>query len=461
MKLKLTATSALLLALAGAITTVQADDQTEIIRRLEERITLLDQKVRVLERRDELDREAAAAKIKTTPSISIGASGFNIQSADSNFVAQIHGLVQVDNRTFFGDKIQGNDSIVLRRVRPIFSGTLFKDFDYQLVPEFGGSTPSIVDAYLNYRYEPWLQLRAGRFKVPVGLEQIQSDTVTAFQERSLVTSLVPNRDLGFQFWGDIKNGAVSYAVGVFNGVGDARNSANSDFEDNREVAGRLFFQPFKNSTKLALQGFGFGVGASYGKTTTNATGLPNNNGFATDGQQTFFSYTNGVVANGDHLRVSPQAYYYYGPFSLLGEYAISEQRVSRGTAPLTSRTLRHTGWGVTAGWVLTGEAASFTGVTPRKAFNLHEGGLGAFQLVGRYATLDIDDAAFLGYASSTASASEARAWGVGLNWYLNKDLRISTSYSHTDFSGYSGIALTGATVRKPEEVWFTRVQLSF
>ncbi|MFM2082348.1 MAG: hypothetical protein RL380_1039 [Verrucomicrobiota bacterium] len=461
MKLKTVTQGALLLTLVSAVATTHAADQADLIKQLEEKIAQLDQKVRVLERRDELDREVAVEKAKTTPSISIGASGFSIQSADSNFVAQIHGLVQVDNRTFFGDKIQGNDSIVLRRVRPIFSGTLFKDFDYLFVPEFGGSTPSIVDAYLNYRYEPWLQLRAGRFKVPVGLEQLQSDSVTAFQERSLVTSLVPNRDLGFQFWGDINNGVASYAIGVFNGVGDARSTANSDFEDNREVAGRLFFQPFKNGNKPALQGLGFGVGASYGSTATNATGLPNNSGFATDGQQTFFTYTNGVVANGEHLRISPQAYYFYGPFSLLGEYAISEQRVSRGSAPFTSATLRHTGWGVTAGWVLTGENATFTGVTPRQPFNLHDGGLGALQLVGRYATVDIDDAAFRGYASRTASASEARAWGVGLNWYLNKDLRISTSYSHTDFASYAGATLTGATVRQPEDVWFTRVQLSF
>ena len=70
---------------------------------------------------------------------------------------------------------------------------------------------------------------------------------TSFNERSLVTDLVPNRDVGLQFWGDIDGGVLSYAAGIFNGVGDAQNSSNSAFENEVEFAGRLFAQPFKNS----------------------------------------------------------------------------------------------------------------------------------------------------------------------------------------------------------------------
>jgi hypothetical protein len=46
-----------------------------------------------------------------------------------------------------------------------------------------------------------------------------------------------------------------------------------------------------------------------------------------------------------------------------------------------------------------------------------------------------------------------------LNWYLNRNLRINTSYSRTKFDGGTG---PGATVAKqPEEVFFTRLQLVF
>jgi len=140
----------------------RADATSDAINELKQQIQELDQKVRVLERQKELDTEAADAKAKDTPKITVGNNGLSAASADTNFVFQFHGLLQVDNRTFFNDRdnhnhsIVGNDTFLLRRARPIFSGTLYKDFDYTFVPDFGGSSVQICDAYLNYRYAPWL-----------------------------------------------------------------------------------------------------------------------------------------------------------------------------------------------------------------------------------------------------------------------------------------------------------------
>src|SRR5664280_167107 len=318
---------AVVASLAGAHY-VQADDTSDQINSLKSEIQALDQKMRVLERERELDTDSTATKAKETPRIVVGPSGLSAASADTNFVFSLHGVLQVDNRTFFGDHgIQGNDSFLLRRARPIFEGTVYRDFDFLFVPDFGGTSVQIFDAYMNYRYKPWLQLRAGKFKVPVGLEQLQSDRNTLFNERGLPTDLVPNRDLGFQLWGDIDEGTLSYAVGVFNGVGDARNTSNADFEDHREFAGRLFAQPFKTSSLEVLQGLGMGVAGTWGNISSNATGLPSTTGgtlggYTTDGQQQFFAYnpTNGaVVANGTHWRISPQGYYSYGPLFVMGE----------------------------------------------------------------------------------------------------------------------------------------------
>jgi phosphate-selective porin OprO/OprP len=221
-----------------------------------EQIQALDQKVRVLERQRELDKDDATAAAKAQPKISLGASGFSFSSADSNFVATLHGLVQVDSRTFRHDNnVPGNDSILLRRARPIFSGTVFHDFDFQFTPEFGNgtpgaasaaTTPGIYDAYVNYRYSPALQFQAGKFKPPVGLEYLQSDSFVFFNERSLATDLIPGRDLGFELHGDLHGGVLSYAVGIFNGVGDGqKNTSNTAFQDDRELDARLIVQPFK------------------------------------------------------------------------------------------------------------------------------------------------------------------------------------------------------------------------
>jgi len=197
-------------------------------------------------------------------------------------------------------------------------------------------------------------------------------------------------------------------------------------------------------------------------------------GYATDGQQQFFAYnpTTGVVnANGEHWRLSPQGYYYYGPFGLFGEYVISNQRLSRtGAAPLSSVRLENTGWEITGSYLLTGETAAYKGgVNPTHPFSLSEGGWGAWQLVARYAELNVDEAAFPVFANPATSASGAQAWSFGLNWYLNRNITLKTSFSHTTFDFVSGggtgtraaTTAPGIVARQSENVVFTRVQLAF
>jgi phosphate-selective porin OprO/OprP len=426
-------------------------------------VDALDQKVRILERERENDQDAAAALAKTQPRIALTQNGFSFGSADSNFVAQLHGIVQFDSRTFFRDGgNNGNDGFLLRRARPILSGTVFHDFDFNFTPDFGGSTVQILDAYLNYRYNSALQLEAGKFKAPVGLEALQNDRDLLFNERSLVTDLVPNRDIGAELHGDLFGGAVSYAAGIFNGDTDYNGTTvNTPLQDDKSGEGRLFFQPWKNTTVGPLRGLGFGVAGSYlgnHPQTNSASGLTP--GYTSDGQQKFFSYNAGVNANGDGWRVSPQGFYFWGPLGILGEYVISDQRVS--SSPKKTADLQNTAWEVTGSWVLTGEDSSYNGVTPLHPFNLHNGNWGAWQLVARYARLDVDDKAFTdGFASPSKTANGAAAWSVGLNWYLNRNVRADVSFSHTTFDGFTGKAAPGVVPAQDENVLFTRVQLAF
>jgi phosphate-selective porin OprO and OprP len=451
---------------------VVADDTTDTINGLKQQIEQLDQKVRILERNRELEKEAAETKTKEAPKFRVGERGFSFGSSDGAFAINLRAVLQLDSRSFLKDGgIKGNDGFILRRARPIIEGTVLRDFDFVFVPDFGGSTVQIFDAYLNYRYRPEFQVQVGKFKSPVGLEQLQADATLSFNERSLVTDLVPNRDLGVELHGDLFDGRVSYAAGVFNGVGDARNSSNADFEDDKEFGGRLFHQPLKKSDVAAFRGLGLGLGGSYGNSST-ATALPSTTGgtlpgYTTDGQQQFFAYnpTGAVaVATGNHWRLSPQGYYYCGPFGLLGEYLISSQEVRRTMAgPLVTDKLDHKAWQVTGSWVLTCEDASHQGVVPARPFDPAAGRWGAVQLVARYAHLAIDRDAFPLFADPTVSARSASAWSVGLNWWLNRNVRVLTSFSRTTFSGGGGSGTTAPAVvtRQPENVLFTRVQLAF
>src|SRR6266542_594395 len=441
-----------------------AEDTDHNVDSLKKQIEQLDQKVRILERNQELDMEEKEAKAKEALKISVDERGFAVGSADGNNLIKLRGLHQVDSRFFLKDATgNNNDSFVLRRARPIFEGTVFRDFLLQLVPEFGGSSVQILEANINYRYSPELQLRVGKYKSPFSLEQLQSDPQALFIERGLPTGLTPNRDLGVQLWGEVFDGIFNYAAGVFNGVGDNRNSTNIDIDDDKEVAGRIFLHPFKKTDRF-LQGLGVGSAGTYGSAhgaaalpaTTGGT-LP---GFTTDGQQQFFAYnpTNGVtIADGKHWRFSPQGYYYYGPFGLLGEYVISSQNV-RNTV---SGQMRNKSWQIAGSYVLTGEDGSYRGVTPRRP--LGSGGWGALELTGRYAVLDVDPDAFPVFADARTSASSARSWTVGLNWWINKNIRATASFSRATFSGGGGAGTSAPAIvtRQPENVVQTRMQISF
>ena len=75
---------------------------------------------------------------------------------------------------------------------------------------------------------------------------------------------------------------------------------------------------------------------------------------------------------------------------------------------------------------------------------------------------NVDSKAFTdGFASSTKNADGANAWAIGLNWYLNQNIRADLSFSHTEFNGFTGTKAPGTVPAQAENVLFSRVQLAF
>ena len=137
-----------------------------------------------------------------------------------------------------------------------------------------------------------------------------------------------------------------------------------------------------------------------------------------------------------------------------GEYVISNQKVDRTAAAWPPSCTQHKAWEVTASWVLTGEDAT-SNLSPRRPFSPANGGWGAWQLVARYASLDIDNAAFPLFSDPATSATSADSWSVGLNWFLNKNVRFVTSFSRTTFEGGGGAGATAPAIvtRQPENAF--------
>lgn len=432
---------------------------------LREQLRMLEQKLLILERKQEIKDESTAAAAPTAPKITINDKGFTLASADAANSLKLRALVQLDSRTFFNDGGVVNSTFALRRARLIFEGTFARNYSFQLVPEFGGgsataaTTPGIFDANISIKVLPALLLKIGKFKVPVGLELLQSDSWTFFNERSVVSLLVPNRDLGLQASGEVLNGKLNYTVGVFNGVADAATSTNADFDNSKDLAGRLFATPFKEDAGSLVQGFGFGLAGSAGLAHTTSGRA---SGYRTDGQQTFFSYLATTIADGESWRLSPQLDYRFGSFGLIGEYVVSTVNV-RPSATGKKVELKNKAWEITAGYVLTGEDSSYNGVVPKTNFDLAAGTWGAFEVVARTANLKIDDQAFPTFASASTNANEVRTYGLGLNWYLSKTVALKIDYYQTHF-GFNAAApiISGTPVlRQDEQAFITRFQLSF
>ncbi len=397
----------------------------------------------------------ARAVEPTTPApeaparVSAGADGFVLQAGDGAWRLRVGGYAQFDGRFYAGDGSDtATDTFVLRRVRPVVQGTVGKLFDFYLNPDFAGGTTVLQDAYLDVRATPKLRVRVGKFKVPFGLERLQSGAGLLFVERALPTSIAPNRDLGLQLHGEWAGGVLQYQAGVFNGVVDG-GSADADTNDGKDLAARVFVQPWKRGTTKALAKLGLGLAITRGE---QSGALPS---YRSGGQLAFFSYAAGVSADGRRARLSPQVQWAHARLGLFAEYARSTQDVRRG-ADLVRVTNR--AWQAAAALTLTGEAAAPGSVTPRRPFDPHNGQWGALELAARWNELTIDDAVFRrDLADPARAAREARAWGLGLNWYLNRNVKQSVGFEHTSFRGG---AAAGAD-RRAENALLVRSQVSF
>ena len=497
-------------------------------RESEKTLKSLTAKLASLEGKLDQERKVKEDAAKVTPKLEAGPEGVRFVSADGDHKVRLRGSVQGDAKFFMDDNAQkpkdatqalpgstgsvGNnipDRFELRQARVWLEGTLWKNVDFKIMPEFGGGNIRLFDAYIDAHYFPFASLNVGKQKTPISLERLQGDADGNFLERAFPTYLASNRDIGVMLHGefarpgyktvyggpvDFKN-FLSYQLGVFNGAGDNGNG-DTDIKDDKEFAGRIWAHPFQHSGIDALEGLGVGIAGSWEQPRQKG----NLNALADEiGQQRIVDYTAtgftktggststnvaSLVAQGDHYRVYPQAYWYWGPFGLMGEYVVSSQRLlgqefDKNNNPLVNKSAAiqqdNTAWQVQASYVLTGEDSTFQSVKPRAAFDPTLGNWGALQVTARWSELDVDDDSFkaqpgLTKSSAVATASlldphksisHATSWAIGANWFLNRNFRIMTDYEQTYFKGGAGSLATGVHDRPIEKVFGTRFQLVF
>lgn len=443
-------------------------------------------KINTLERKFEVEQEVTAANALKLPKFDAGADGFRISSQDGKHQVRIRGAVQTDAK-FFAEDHGGSrgsngyttgtgipDQFNLKQARIWLEGKFFDNIYFKIMPDFA-ATNILPDAYLDYAYKSYASLSVGKQKTPLSLERLQGDADGMFLERAFPTYLASNRDVGVMLHGefakpgykaeyggpvDFKN-FISYQLGVFNGSGDNGNTNAGTFDD-KEFDGRIWAHPFQHSGYNWLEGLGLGIAGSYAHPTgTNGSfglagpKLPSNIG------QLTISDSSALPAEGNHIRVYPQAYWYAGPVGFMGEYVLSQYHLNGTTGGKTTNFKQNnTAWQTQFSYVLTGEDATFQGVKPIQNFDLSAGTWGALQFAARFSHLDIDPTTFK-YIAANTNVRQAASWAVGLNWFLNQNAIIRADYEETDFTGGAGVSAAKVSDRPKEKVFGTRFQLAF
>lgn len=175
-----------------------------------------------------------------------------------------------------------NNSFNIRMARVSVSGRIMGDFEYKVQGQINGNTsnlgssPRIVDAYVEWQKYDFARIKVGQFKRPFTFENPMHPIDQGFMGYAQVVNKLSGfadrtgghssngRDIGLQIQGDMfPNGAgrnlLHYQVGVFNGQG----INVKDVDNRKDIIGGMWIMPARGVRFGA-----FGWVGSYARTGT-------------------------------------------------------------------------------------------------------------------------------------------------------------------------------------------------
>ena len=148
----------------------------------------------------EADVNQYGQKVTATPVEATVQDGILVfQNKKANYKMWFDVRVQADAAVFFGapdyaDKIGNGMSI--RRSRFAVKAQLDKNWYGELDTDWTSGLPEIKDAYVAFTGVPGLEVKAGNFKENFSIQRNTTSRYLVFMERPMVTSLAPSRHLG-------------------------------------------------------------------------------------------------------------------------------------------------------------------------------------------------------------------------------------------------------------------------
>ena len=417
----------------------------------------------------EKELETIQAKMEEQKKLALQAgydNGFFIKSADEQFLLKLNGYLQTDLRFFEGgeNRTSQPDTFDLRRARLIVSGNIFKYFEYKLETELNAGAKSILtDGFLNVNYTPLVNFQVGQFKKPIGYESPISDANTDFITKAIAVENIVGtpdaRDIGVMLKGALFNKTLAYYLAMLNGTGANNLNDSHDFT----YAGRLVASPFKNTDNFFLKGLNFGGSLSIGDRQLHKSA---DIGLA--GRTKPFNNIS-VDVDGQRFVVGPELAWYIGPFGLKSEYIYQSEE--RNKIPEKDKTgtvianhnlkdLISKGYYISAMYMLTGENMSENIIPKKNVFN-GSGGLGAWEVAARLEGMSVnkDSGTEDVLAGENVLHNKVSTFTLGLNWYLNPNVKLMVNWALNKFSKQQNLKDT--TIGDTENIFLTRFQFKF
>ncbi|MGA9658016.1 MAG: porin [Asticcacaulis sp.] len=401
---------------------------------------------------------AALTKAPTKPSapatsLSLKNGAPTFATNDGAFSLTLSGVIQADAGGYNQDNnlpsaITGaardlNSGTNFRRARFGFSGKLYSDFDYNMVFDFGGAGAEDVgrvhEAWIQYSGFKDANIRIGEFAPSAGLADSGSANGSPFLERASASEIA--RGLG---GGDTRMGVAVfkaydrwlYSLALTGNTVSSLNTQASGFnahqyDEQTGFVARLAGTPYKTKNALIHIGLNHSAilkpaDAGITASTRYAVQLRDRPELRVDGTRlidTGAMDADSASATGIELAAQYKTLYMS---SESFTYNLKRRNAASGvTNPDFS------GWYVEGGWVLTGETrkysadkAAFSGITPTHMFDPKNNHWGAFELVGRYSTIDLNFHENAALAADRVRGGQQDISSLGLNWQLNPNVRF-------------------------------------
>jgi phosphate-selective porin OprO/OprP len=344
-----------------------------------------------------------------------------LQSDDDKFKISSGGRIYYDIAYFNQDKAiedslgSKNFGSEFRKVQLYFGGKIYGNIKYKAQLDFGGGKVAFKDVWIEFTKIPLLgNLKLGHFKEPMRLEALTSSKYGLAMERSFVSGIMEERNTGAMIFNEFLNKKLGIQLATMFNADKWGNDKNNDGYMN--IDGRIVFLPVNNETSTIHLGTYYSYRANKNKTygwelkpdahmglhyidfNMNAENMNVYGGeFATTWKPfTFWAEYINQAVNGVDNDYNFGAYTFY-----IGYFITGEHRKYKNTA------------------------SGFNRIHPKK--NLGDGGYGAFEVVARYSSVNLND--------KDANGGQMNDITLGINWYLNPSCKLVFNYVHSQRIG--------------------------